>query len=55
MTDFSASRVGDVNQSGSPLELFLKKFAGEVLAIFNNKTVTDGKHLTRSIESGKSV
>lgn len=55
MTDFSASRVGDVNQSGTPLELFLKKFSGEVMAIFNNKTVTDGKHLTRTIESGKSV
>lgn len=54
MTDFTASRVGDINQGGTPLELFLKKFSGEVMSIYNNKTVMDGKHLTRNLTSGKS-
>lgn len=54
MADMNVSRIGDINQSGSPLDLFLKKFAGEVLAKFTKSTVMNGKHLVKTIESGKS-
>ncbi len=56
MADASAIRLGEnVNTSTNATELFLKKFAGEVLAKFQGKTVMDGKHLTRTIESGRSA
>jgi len=55
MADANVSRIGQVNQAGDELSLFLKKFSGEVMSIFNNKTVTDGKHQTRSLSSGKSA
>ena len=49
------SRLGQVNQANDELALFLKKFAGEVLAKYNESVVMEGKHLTRSIENGKSA
>jgi hypothetical protein len=56
MTDAIVSRLGDLNQGGSdPLQLFLKKFSGEVLALYEQKTITKGKHLVRTIQSGKSA
>ena len=55
MSNANVSRLGDINQGGSPLDLFLKKFAGEVLAKFLGQTVMDGKHLVKTITSGKSA
>ena len=56
MSDASPIRIGDVNQGGSdPLALFLKKFAGEVLAKFEQKTITKGKHLVHTLQNGKSA
>jgi len=55
MADANPSRIGQINQSGDELSLFLKKFSGEVMSIFNNKTVVDGKHQTRTLTSGKSA
>lgn len=46
----------DNDQAGSGFnDLFLKVFAGEIIANFDEKNVTDGLVTTRSISSGKSA
>jgi hypothetical protein len=46
----------DDNQAGSGFnDLFLKVFAGEIIANFDEKNVTNGLVTTRSITSGKSA
>lgn len=46
----------DDNQAGSGFnDLFLKVFAGEIIANFDEKNVTEGLVTTRSISSGKSA
>jgi len=46
----------DNNQAGSGFnDLFLKVFAGEIIANFDEKNVTNGLVTTRSITSGKSA
>lgn len=53
--DFNPSRFGQVNQAGDPLALFLKMFGGEVLTAFSETNVALGRHMVRSIASGKSA
>lgn len=53
--DAIASRIGQANKTGDVDALFLKVFAGEVLTAFANRTVTMGRHLVRTIASGKSA
>jgi len=55
MSDFTVSRLGQVNASGDALALFLKKFAGEVLTTFAEENVVMPLHLVRTIENGKSA
>lgn len=55
MTTMTPSRIGQINQSGDPLALFLKVFSGEVLSSFEIATVMKSRVLTRSISSGKSA
>ncbi len=55
MADANVSRLGQINQAGDTTALFLKVFAGEVLAAFERSTVTLDKHLIRTISHGKSA
>lgn len=50
------SRVGDINAGGTPFdELFLKQFAGEVLATFEESNRFLPRTMVRTITSGKSA
>jgi hypothetical protein len=51
----SVSRVGANNGGADKTELFLKKFAGEVLTTFETNAVFKPLHLVRTIENGKSA
>jgi hypothetical protein len=55
MTAMNPSRIGQINQSGDALALFLKVFSGEVLTSFEIATVMSDKVMTRTISSGKSA
>ena len=46
---------GSVNSAGSRTALFLKVFAGEVLATFEEANVMKALHTIRTISSGKSA
>lgn len=46
----------DTNSPGSDrLKMFLTQFGGEVLTAYRRASVTNGRHLERSIESGKAA
>lgn len=49
------SRLGQINAAGDDLALFLKRWAGEVLAAFEEFNVIAPLHVTRSIADGKSA
>ena len=55
MSNATISDIGKVNNASTADALFLKVFAGEVLASFEKTTVTAGRHMVRSIASGKSA
>lgn len=56
MTDYTVSRLGEVNTAGgSVTELFLKVFPGEVMGAFRETNVMMPLHVTRTITSGKSA
>lgn len=55
MSNFTVSRFGANNGGGDKIELFLKVFGGEALAALYTKNVMMGKHLVRTISSGKSA
>lgn len=55
MSNFTATRLGQVNTAGDDRALFLKQFAGEVLTAFYTKSVTLDKHTIRTIPNGKSA
>lgn len=56
MADATASRLGDINSAGTPFdELFLKVWSGMVLEAYNKSQVTEGRHIVRTIASGKSA
>jgi len=55
MANASPSRFGAINGDTDKDALFLKVFAGEVLATFEQTTVTMDKHMVRTIASGKSA
>lgn len=50
-----SSRLGQINAAGDDLALFLKKWAGEVMAAYEEFNVIAPLHLTRSISEGKSA
>ena len=51
----SVSRLGQQNATGDANTLFLKQFAGEVMATFETENVMMPLHTVRSISSGKSA
>ena len=55
MTNAIVSRLGQIDAEGDAKALFLKLFSGEVLTSFENKTVTMGRHVVRTITNGKSA
>lgn len=55
MADAFPSRLGQINQSGDPKALFMKVFAGEVLAAFERKNKMLKLTTVRTIEHGKSA
>jgi len=55
MTAATPTRLGQVGGAGDALALFLKVFAGEVLASFERSAVTPDKHFVRTISNGKSA
>lgn len=55
MADATPSRLGQVNAAGDALALFLKVFAGEVLAAFKTACVALPLTMSRSIQHGKSA
>lgn len=55
MANANPSRLGQINQQGDALALFLKVFSGEVLTTFNREAYFRARHMTRTIASGKSA
>lgn len=55
MTDTTASRLGQINAAGDDNALFLKKYAGEVMAAFEEMNVIAPLHRVRTIDNGKSA
>lgn len=55
MANATPSRSGQSNLAGDPLALFLKVYAGEVLAAFDRESAFRQRHLVRVIPSGKSA
>ena len=55
MADTTASRLGQINASGSADELFLKVFSGEILTTFEEQNVMKDLHMVRTISNGKSA
>lgn len=51
----TVSRLGQQNNTGDANTLFLKQFAGEVMATFETENVMMPLHTVRSISSGKSA
>lgn len=55
MADLIIANPGQINGAGDRLALFLKNFAGEVITAFERSSVTKGRHMERTITSGKSA
>lgn len=55
MGAFTPSRIGQINQSGDEKAIFLKKWAGEVLAQFQIINVMMARTFVRTSKDGKSV
>lgn len=53
--DTNASRLGQINSVGDGDALFLKVFAGEVLAEFTRNNVFKTLTFVRQIQNGKSA
>lgn len=55
MANATIALPGQLNGTGDTKAGFMKIFAGEVLTAFEKTTVTMGRHLTRTIQNGKSA
>lgn len=55
MADANVNRIGQINQAGDVKALFLKIFAGEVLAAFERHNILLPLTNVRTIQSGKSA
>lgn len=55
MANATVSRLGQANQSGDVLTLFLKVYAGEVLTAFETRVIMRALTRLRTITSGKSA
>jgi hypothetical protein len=54
MTNYTASRLGQINTAGDELALYQKLFSGEVMTAFEQGTVFLKHHFVQSISGGKS-
>lgn len=55
MADVTVAQPGMIQGTTDILGLYLKVFAGETLAAFSRASVTNGRHIVRTIASGKSA
>lgn len=55
MTTANVTRLGQINGAGEVDATFAKTYAGEVLTAFEKATVMADRHMTRSIDQGKSA
>jgi hypothetical protein len=55
MADNNVARIGQINAAGDVDALFLKVFAGEVLAAFHTENLALSRTLVRTISNGKSA
>lgn len=55
MANATVGSFGQVNGTGASDALFLKVWGGEVLTAFETANVTLGRHMVRTIQSGKSA
>lgn len=55
MADATVTRIGQINGAGAVDAIFLKVYAGEVLAAFEDASVMTGRQKERTISSGKSA
>lgn len=55
MADVTVAHAGQISGQEDLLDLYLKVFAGETLAAFSRASVTEGRHIVRTISSGKSA
>lgn len=55
MSNFTPSRLGQVNGAGQTDALFLQLFAGEVLTSFDTSNVMMSRHYVRTITEGRSA
>ncbi len=53
--DFTPAYPGQIDGAGDVRALYLKIFAGEVLTAFSEKNVFIGRHMIRTISSGKTA
>lgn len=54
MADVTVAQPGLIQGTSDALGAYLKVFAGETLAAFSRSSVTMGRHIVRTISSGKS-
>ena len=54
MSDYAVSNPG-LKQGGAADDLFYKKWSGEIITSFNEKNIMAGRHMTKTIQSGKSA
>ena len=55
MANATVSRLGQINAAGDALAIFLKVFAGEIMAAFEEANVAQAFFTQRGIKSGKSA
>lgn len=55
MADVIIAAPGQIQGNDDRLALFLKTFAGEVITAYTQTSVTNGRHIERTIASGKSA
>ena len=55
MADVKVAQLGLVEGGSDNLQMMLKVFAGEVITAFERASVTQGRHMVRTITAGKSA
>lgn len=55
MADVKVAQLGLVQGGSDDLQMMMKVFAGEIITAFERSSVTMGRHMVRTITSGKSA
>ena len=55
MANVTIAQPGLIAGGSDALQMYLKVFAGETITAFERASVTNGRHMVRSIASGKSA